>query len=90
MRWPVVCCVAIPALAGCLVTGDYTNTPTSADSVSTRTIIGRGEIADVDLFLGDIDEVRLAHRLRSDDFIAADYRSTSDQMVSFGAAVPVE
>lgn len=63
--------------------------PTSADSVSTKTIIGRGEGAGIDLYIGDIDEVRLAHRLRSADFIAADYRSTSDQMVTFGPVTAI-
>jgi hypothetical protein len=63
--------------------------PTSADSVSTQTIIGRGEIPDVDLYVGDIDEVRLAHQLRSDNFIAADRRSTADEMVTFGAVTTI-
>ena len=63
--------------------------PTSADSNSTQTIIGRGELPDVDLFRGDIDEVRLIHQLRSADFIAADFRSTTDQMVSFGDVTPI-
>jgi hypothetical protein len=63
--------------------------PTRADSVSTQTIIGRGEIPDVDLYVGDIDEVRLAHQLRSDNFIAADRRSTADEMVTFGAVTTI-
>jgi len=62
----------------------------SADSVSTQTVIGRGDrIDDIDQYDGDIDEVRLIHRVRSADEIAADYRGSADQLVGFGPAVVV-
>lgn len=61
----------------------------SADSVSTQTTIGRGEQEGVDLFNGDIDEVRLSHALRTPDEIAADYQSMTDRMVTFGPAVAI-
>jgi hypothetical protein len=64
--------------------------PTSADTDSTQTVIGAGELLDeIDSFVGEIDEVRLFHGFLDPDWIAAEARAALDQVVTVGPAEPL-
>jgi hypothetical protein len=56
----------------------------SADSVSTRTVIGVDDILTAGAFHGSIDEARLSLQARPADWIDAQYASMTDALIEYG------